>query len=94
MTKTIKTVDAKKVMPKRMLQGEVTSNKMNKTIVVKVSRRLIHPVYDKPVTRFKKYQVHDEKNDANIGDLVEIVECRPLSKNKHMMLSAILRKAN
>lgn len=94
MTQIIKPVDAIKGMPKRVLQGEVTSDKMDKTVVVKVSRRLIHPVYKKPVTRFKKYHVHDEENTAKIGDWVEITECRPLSKNKHMMLSSIVRKAN
>jgi small subunit ribosomal protein S17 len=94
MTQNTKSVDANKVTQTRVLQGEVTSNKMDKTVVVKVSRRLIHPLYGKPVTRFKKYLVHDENNSANIGDWVEIAECRPLSKTKHMMLRSIVRKVD
>ena len=79
---------------KRSLEGEVISNKMQKTIVVKVSRRYKHPVLGKTVTKSKKYKVHDENEIANVGDLVSIVECRPFSKTKHMTLNSILRKAS
>jgi len=73
-------------MPKRILQGVVVSDKHDKTIVVKVERRLTHPVLKKTVRVSKKYHAHDEKNDAKIGDVVRIEETRPLSKQKRWML--------
>ena len=73
-------------MPKRILQGVVVSDKNDKTIVVKVERRLTHPVLKKTVRVSKKYHAHDEKNDAKIGDVVRIEETRPLSKQKRWML--------
>jgi small subunit ribosomal protein S17 len=69
-------------MPKRILQGQVVSDKQDKTIVVRVERRVMHPVYKKFVTRSKKYAAHDETNHFKIGDSVRIQECRPISKNK------------
>ena len=69
-------------MPKRILQGEVVSDKTDKTIVVKVERRFTHPLYKKVVRRSKKYQAHDEKNECKIGDIVRIEECPPISKHK------------
>ena len=69
-------------MPKRVLQGVVTSDKNDKTIVVKVERRLLHPVFKKTVRLSKKYHAHDEKNEAKTGDVVRIEETRPLSKLK------------
>ena len=69
-------------MPKRILQGVVVSDKNDKTIVVKVERRFTHPAMKKTVRRSKKYQAHDEQNQAQTGDIVRIEECRPLSKNK------------
>jgi small subunit ribosomal protein S17 len=69
-------------MPKRILQGVVTSDKNDKTIVVKVERRLLHPVFKKTVRLSKKYHAHDEKNEAKTGDVVRIEETRPLSKLK------------
>lgn len=62
--------------------GVVVSDKANKTIVVKVERRLAHPLYGKSVARSKKYHVHDEKNEYKVGDTVRIIETRPLSKTK------------
>ncbi len=82
--------DAKKT---QMLEGEVVSDKMHKTIVVKVSRTFKHPLIGKTIRRCKKYKAHDEKNEAKIGDWVEIVEGRPISKTKHMVLGSIVRKA-
>ena len=73
-------------MPKRILQGVVVSDKNDKTIVVKVERRLTHPVLKKTVRLSKKYHAHDETNDAKIGDVVRIEETRPLSKQKRWML--------
>lgn len=76
----------------RLLTGRVSSNKMDKTIVVEVTRTVKHPLYGKIVKRFKKYKAHDAENVCEIGDIVEIAECRPLSKTKHMALSRIVTK--
>lgn len=76
----------------RVLTGVVKSNKMEKTIVVEVTRTVKHPLYGKVVKRFKKYNAHDADNTCEIGDVVEIAECRPLSKTKHMTLSRIVNK--
>ncbi|HWL21816.1 MAG TPA: 30S ribosomal protein S17 [Bradyrhizobium sp.] len=69
-------------MPKRILQGLVVSDASDKTIVVRVERRVMHPVYKKFITRSKKYAAHDEQNAHKVGDLVRIQECRPISKRK------------
>jgi small subunit ribosomal protein S17 len=69
-------------MPKRILQGVVVSDAMDKTIVVRVERRVMHPVYKKFIRRSKKYAAHDETNSKKVGDVVRIEECRPLSKSK------------
>jgi small subunit ribosomal protein S17 len=69
-------------MPKRVLQGIVVSDACNKTIVVRVERRVMHPVYKKFVTRSKKYAAHDEENKFHAGDAVQIEESRPISKRK------------
>ncbi|NLA89648.1 MAG: 30S ribosomal protein S17 [Alcaligenaceae bacterium] len=66
----------------RTLVGKVVSNKMDKTIVVRVERRVKHPLYGKIVNRSKKYKAHDETNQYNEGDIVEIAESRPISKDK------------
>lgn len=78
------------VLQGKIYQGEVISDKMQKTIVVEVTRTFVHPQFGKVVRRAKKYKAHDENNAAKIGDIVEIVECRPLSKTKHMMLRRIV----
>ena len=69
-------------MPRRVLTGRVTSDKMDKTITVLVERRIMHPLYKKFIRRSKKYAAHDEENVCKIGDMVRIEECRPLSKRK------------
>ncbi|RAU21242.1 30S ribosomal protein S17 [Paramagnetospirillum kuznetsovii] len=69
-------------MPKRILQGVVTSDKMEKTVVVRVERRVMHPIYKKFIRRSKKYHAHDENNVFKTGDTIRIRECRPLSKTK------------
>ena len=69
-------------MPKRILQGVVVSDKGDKTIVVRVERRVMHPVYKKFIMRSKKYHAHDEKNEFAVGDQVWIEERRPISKLK------------
>ena len=73
-------------MPKRVLEGVVVSDKNDKTIVVKVERRLRHPVLKKTVRLSKKYHAHDEKNVAKTGDVVRIEETRPISKKKRWTL--------
>ncbi len=73
--------------------GVVLSNKMEKSIVVEVERRMKHPIYGKFVTKSSKFVAHDEKNDCNIGDTVKIAETRPLSKNKSWRLVEIIERA-
>ncbi|ULQ59321.1 30S ribosomal protein S17 [Brucepastera parasyntrophica] len=77
----------------REFVGIVTSDKMDKTIVVKVSTKKLHRLYKKYVSRSKKYKAHDEKNDAHIGDTVRIVESRPISKEKCWRLVEIVSRA-
>jgi small subunit ribosomal protein S17 len=69
-------------MPRRILQGIVTSDAMDKTVTVKVERRVMHPIYKKFIVRSKKYLAHDEQNRSKVGDNVRIRECRPISKRK------------
>jgi small subunit ribosomal protein S17 len=69
-------------MPRRILEGEVVSNKANKTVTVLVERKYMHPVYKKYIRKSDKYAAHDEHNQFNIGDTVQIQECRPISKSK------------
>jgi small subunit ribosomal protein S17 len=78
---------------KRVLTGRVVSNKMKKTIVVAIERRKLHPLYKKYITITKKLKAHDEKNDCGIGDLVRVIESRPISKEKHWSLLEILERA-
>jgi len=84
-------------MEKRNLRKErigiVSSNKMEKTIVVSETMRMKHPMYGKFVLKTKKYTAHDENNECNIGDLVRIMETRPLSKNKRWRLVEIIERA-
>ncbi len=77
---------------KRTMVGLVTSDKMDKTAVVKVSSKVKHPTYKKYILRSKKYKAHDELNQCSIGDTVAITECRPLSKDKNWRLSKIVVK--
>ena len=73
-------------MPKRILQGVVVSDKGDKTSTVNVERRFTHPMMKKTVRRTKKYHAHDEANSAQVGDIVRIQECRPVSRSKSWML--------
>ncbi len=73
--------------------GTVVSNSMNKTIVVSIESSKKHPLYKKVVKTHKKFKVHDEKEEANVGDTVEIMETRPLSKEKRFRLIRIVEKA-
>jgi small subunit ribosomal protein S17 len=69
-------------MPRRVLQGTVVSDKGDKTVIVAVERRIMHPVYKKFIRRSKRYAAHDAVNKHKVGDVVTIRECRPLSKTK------------
>ena len=80
-----------RIAKRKIMEGEVVSDKMMKTIVVKVTRRTMHPVYKKVMTKANKYKVHDEKNQAKIGDKVRIVETRPISKDKRWRLLEVLK---
>lgn len=75
-------------MPKRILTGTVVSDKNDKTVVVKVERKVKHPLYGKIIRRSKKYHAHDEANAAKEGEIVRIEECAPISKNKTWRLVA------
>ena len=81
-------------MTQRILEGFVVSDKMDKTVVVNVSRRKQHPRYKKVITRHSKYQAHDEVNNCAIGDLVRIQQCRPISKSKRWRVIEIVRRGD
>lgn len=78
---------------KKEITGVVTSNKMQKTITVSVTRRLRHPIYGKLVKKTKKFLAHDENQVCNIGDIVKIIESRPLSRRKRWKLVDVIEKA-
>ena len=77
----------------RLLAGKIVSDKMNKTVTVLVERRVKHPVYGKIVTKSTKIKAHDENNDAKMGDVVTIAECRPLSRHKSWRLVSVDERA-
>ena len=78
---------------RKVIQGIVVSNSMDKTIVVKVSRRLRHPLYGKYINKSKNHKAHDEKNVSNVGDEVRIIESRPISKDKRWRLLETVKQA-
>lgn len=78
---------------KREIQGVVVKKAGDKTVTVMVERRVIHPRYHKTVKRFKKYLIHDENNEAKVGDEVQAVECRPISKSKSFTLKRVVAGA-
>lgn len=77
----------------KVLTGVVVSEKMDKTIVVKVEERSKHPLYGKIVRKSKKVKAHDEKNDCHVNDIVRLVECRPISKEKCWRLLEVVERA-
>ncbi len=85
--------ETKKKAGNREFVGIVTSDKMDKTIVVQVNTKKLHRLYKKYVSRSKKYHAHDEQNEAHIGDTVRIVEARPISKTKCWKLAEIVDRA-
>ncbi len=78
----------------RTLTGRVTSDKMDKTVTVLVERKVTHALYGKIIQRSKKYHAHDEKNEFKEGDLVQIEECRPLSKTKQWKVTRLVEKSS
>ena len=78
---------------KKTLTGTVVSNKMEKTVVIKVTRRFAHPTFKKVISTTKKYKVHDEKNECQPGDIISVCETRPLSKDKRWRLIEIIKRA-
>jgi len=86
--------EQEKTKLQRVEIGRVSSNKMEQSATVVIERRVQHPVYGKFVRRSKKFMVHDQDNVLNIGDLVQIRECRPLSKTKSWTLDKVLEQAS
>jgi small subunit ribosomal protein S17 len=82
-----------KITNKKIFTGLVVSNKMDKSIVVQISTKKLDPLYKKYISKSVKFKAHDEKNEANEGDTVRIIECRPISKDKTWMLQAIIERA-
>ena len=78
---------------KKEFIGNVKSDKMDKTVVVAIETLTLHPLYKKYVKRVKKVKAHDEKNEAKAGDRVRVIECRPISREKHWKLAEILERA-
>jgi small subunit ribosomal protein S17 len=78
---------------KKLFTGIVESDKMDKSVTVRVTTKVLHPLYKKYVKTSKKYMAHDENNEASIGDTVRIIESRPMSKNKKWTLTEIVEKA-
>ena len=83
----------KKIGNKNEKVGQVVSAKMTKTIVVEVTRRVPHPMYKRIINKRSKFYAHDEERTAQVGDVVRIIECRPLSKLKRWRLDEVIRKA-
>jgi small subunit ribosomal protein S17 len=86
-------VEGKNQPTKRVLTGQVVSDKMDKTIVVSIRRRKLHRLYKKFVNMTKKVKAHDQGNECKIGDTVRVIECRPLSKDKRWRLLEIVERA-
>ena len=78
---------------RKTMVGVVTSYKMDKTVVVTIKDRVKHPLYNKIVDKSVKYKAHDEKNECGVGDKVQIMECRPMSKDKNWRVVEIIEKA-
>jgi small subunit ribosomal protein S17 len=77
---------------RRVLVGRVVSDKMDKTVVVRVERLTRHPLYGKVIRHHKRYKAHDEQNTCRIGDLVRMIESRPISKDKRWMVTEVLKR--
>jgi len=78
---------------KRVLSGRVVSDKMDKTVTVLVERKVTHPIYGKVIRRSQKLHAHDEANECHLGDIVQIEECRPMSRTKSWKVTQLVQKA-
>jgi small subunit ribosomal protein S17 len=83
-------MEVKAEKTKQLFEGKVVSDRMDKTIVVEMEQTYIHPKFRKILRKTKSYKVHDEKNEAKIGDVVRFYQCRPLAKTKYMYLAEVL----
>ena len=83
--------DIQKQPHKRLIQGKVVSKAGDKSAVILVERKVVHPKYRKIVKRFKKYTIHDEKNQVKVGDVISAIECKPISKTKSFSLKEIIQ---
>ena len=86
-------MDQKRSINRKQLTGEVVSDAMDKTVIVKVERRFPHPRYNKYVKKSKRYYAHDEKNNCSNGDLILIEESKPISKNKRWVVKNLVKKS-
>lgn len=93
MEAVVNNTESKISANKKVLQGKVTSNKANKTIVVTIERQVAHPLYKKYFKRSKNMMAHDDTNQCNVGDVVKIRECRPLSAHKRWELIEVVSRA-
>ena len=82
----------KRTSPRRTFDGEVVKDGMDKTITVMVKKKVLHSLYKKYYTRRYRYMAHDPENACQVGDIVRIEECRPMSKRKHWRVSAVIKK--
>lgn len=83
---------SKKKKKLRIIEGKVVSDKMNKTRVVLVEKNIVHPLYKKVIKRSKRIKVHDENNETKVGDIIQAIETRPLSKEKRHVLYKIIKR--
>lgn len=90
--KTVKKQNTARINRRKVLRGVVISNKMDKTGVIEITRKVPHPLYKKVVTKTTRFKFHDEKNECSIGDTIEVMETRPLSKDKYFRLVRIVEK--
>jgi small subunit ribosomal protein S17 len=86
-------MDQKRSINRKQLTGEVVSDAMDKTVIVKVERRFPHPRYNKYIKKSKRYYAHDEKNNCSNGDLILIEESKPISKNKRWVVKSLVKKS-
>ncbi len=87
------TTNLEKASARKTLVGEVVSTKMQKTIIVEITRKKSHPLYGRVIARSRRFYAHDEKNTANVGDVVRLEETRPMSKLKRWRLKDVIRRA-
>jgi small subunit ribosomal protein S17 len=93
MAESVTTTAPARASGRKVRQGRVVSEKMEKTAVVAIESRVRHPLYGRIMRRTRKFKAHDEQNDCHVGDLVEIMECRPISREKTWRVTRVLERA-